>query len=388
VNGAGSPPDPDRPRERIATVGMSIDDPCGVHDHAVGLARALDADGFSSTWHWLRRGGPTFRRANSELRSWTRELGRELALERPDAVLLHYSVFAHSHRGVPVLVAPLLSALRRSHVPIVTFMHEYAYPWHLGGLRGKAWASTQRVALIALMSACAEAVVSADARARWLRSRAWLPRREISVAPVFSNLPPASEQVQAGAGDRIGLFGYAHEGVALEIVVGALADLRRRGQAAELVLLGAPGEASPAGARWQRAARREGLDGVLSFSGRLNAQDLSNELARCAVLLFAERGGPTSRKTTLAASLASGRPVVVLDGQNSWAQLLSSQAAVLAQPSARSLADAVAALLGDRRTSERQGERGRQFAAAAMSVEHSAQIVGAALARSLDRARR
>lgn len=376
------------PGARVDSIGISIDQPCGVRDHAVLLAEALARGGCSCPLHWLSRRGKSLAAERADVRAWAQTLTRELQRTPPDAALLHYSVFAFSHRGVPVFVSPVLGALRDRHVPLVTFMHEFAYPWHLGGVRGKLWAATQRMALREVVGASAAIVVSSDARAEWFRERPWLARRQMFVAPVFSNLPVARARATSerssddGVVARVGLFGYAHEGVAIDTVLDALRLRLDDGEQLELVLLGAPGRASPAGARWQHAAAERGLAGAIGFSGHLPAQDLADELARCEVLLFAERGGPTSRKTTLAASLASRRPVVALDGRNTWSELLQARAAVVAAPDARSLADALARLLCDRDERARQGERGRAFAQRAMSVEQSARIISCALANA------
>jgi hypothetical protein len=233
---------------RVGVVGDSIGQPCGVHDHATLLAGALELRGMSCSLHWLSKSGGSLRASGAELRAWTRTLADELSRARADALLLHYSVFALSHRGVPLFVRPLLSALREPRLPLVTFMHEYAYPWRLGGLRGVAWAATQRVALIDAMRASSAVVVSADPRASWLRSRRWLPDRPVSVAPVFSNLPPAGADAGPVVADQLGLFGYAHEGVDAETVLDALALLREWGSPCRIVLLGAPGRDSSAGA--------------------------------------------------------------------------------------------------------------------------------------------
>jgi glycosyltransferase involved in cell wall biosynthesis len=371
---------------RVDSIGISIDQPCGVHDHAVLLAAALGDAGCVCALHWLSRPGKPLGAERAGLRAWAQDLTDELRRTPPDALLLHYSVFAFSYRGVPVFVRPVLAALRDRQVPLVTFMHEFAYPWRLGGVRGTVWAATQRLALIEVVRASAAIVVSSDARAEWFLSRPWLARRPTFVAPVFSNLPAPAERAPDGARvARLGLFGYAHEGVAADTVLDALRMLRDDGEEVELVLLGAPGRASPAGARWQQAVDQRGLTGAVGFSGLLPAQDLSDELSRCTVILFAERGGPTSRKTTLAASLASGRPVVALDGANSWPQLLGAGAAVVVPPDARSLASALARLLADDAERARQGERGRAFARREMSVEQSARIIGDALARASGR---
>jgi glycosyltransferase involved in cell wall biosynthesis len=113
----------------------------------------------------------------------------------------------------------------------------------------------------------------------------------------------------------------------------------------------------------------------LSFSGTLSPQDLSDALAACDVLLSAEPTGPTSRKTTLAASLASGRPVVALDGPRRWSELIRSDAALVVPPTAAALADATGDLLEDEGRRIALGARGSAFAKQMMSVEGSAEIV-------------
>jgi glycosyltransferase involved in cell wall biosynthesis len=399
---------------RVAVVGISTDDPCGVRDHAALLAQALAGERIECTPHWLSRTPGSLASARRELSAWTDALAGELRREHADAVLLHYSVFAFAHRGVPLFARPVLQATRAAGLPLVTFMHEYAYPWRLGGVRGDVWAATQRLVLRDVVRASRRLVVSGETRADWLRSRAWLARRPISVAPVFSNLPAAVEgtlgpaaaspaaqaaapvapsapaQARAPVAGRIGLFGFGHEGVDSATVLDALRALRERevGREVELTLLGAPGSPSTAAARWRREAAARGLAGAIGFSGRLPALELAGALAGCEVLLFAERGGATSRKTTLAASLASGRPVVALDGANTWRELSRARAAVIVEPDGAALADAVARLLEDRPGRERQGALGRGFAERAMSVERSASVVGAALIAAIEQARR
>lgn len=365
---------------RIAAVGVSTGTTCGVHDHAVLLAAALERENVSCALHWRWRSDEASGASRSSTREWTRELTAELDRARPDAVLVHYSVFAYSYRGIPLLVHPVFAALRKLGVPIVTVLHEYAYPWKRDGLRGTAWAASQRALLFAVMRASGGVVATAAFRADWLASRRWLPHRPMTVAPVFSNLPSPSP---GASGDRrgnvVGLFGYGHSGAAVALVLDAVRLLELRGVPVELVLLGAPGHASPAGEAWLRAAEARGIENPPAFSGTLPAQELSDALARCDVLLSAEPAGPTSRKTTLAASLASGRPVLAIDGPRRWAELIGSQAAVVVAPTAIALGDALGALLDDEDSREEIGARGRAFAQRSMSVQSSARVVAGLL---------
>jgi glycosyltransferase involved in cell wall biosynthesis len=374
VDAAAPPP---RDALRAAVVGVSESQTCGVHDHAALLSAALIGERVSCSEHWLWRRERSIAGARSEFQRWTGALPAELAAAEAEAAILHYSVFSYSYRGLPLFVKPTLEALRRSGLPLITILHEYVYPWGMGGAHGKAWALTQGARLATVMRASAAVVVTAPARGEWLASRPWLPRREIAFAPVFSNLPaPDLSQPRPRRADRvIGLFGYAYEGAAVSLVLDALRLLRDRGVSTRLQLRGAPGRESAAAGAWLAGARARGIEDALSFSGVLAAGDLSEALRGCDVLLHPEPSGPTSRKGTLAASLASGRPVVAIDGPRRWLELIDADVAMVVEPTAWALADGLGALLDDERRREALGARGGEFARTAMGVERSARVV-------------
>ncbi|MGH2855694.1 MAG: glycosyltransferase, partial [Solirubrobacteraceae bacterium] len=358
-----------RPALRVAVVGMSAGPTCGARDHAVLLAEGLSRKHVSCSLHWLTRSTESMPAARAEVRAWARALAAELDRDRPDAVLLHYSVFAYAHRGLPLFVSATLSALRSSRVPVLTVLHEFVYPWRHGGWRGKVWALTQRACLIGVMRLSAAVVSTTDFRAEWLASRPWLPQRRAVVAPVFSNLPPPAAAPPAPRPDPVvGLFGYSYQGAAVALVLDAVRRVRDRGRDVRLALLGAPGHPSAAAQTWLDAARAHGVEQALSFSGTLAAQDLSNALAACEILLFVDASGPSSRKGTLAGSLASGRPVIAIDGPRRWSELIRREAAAVVPPTSRALAEAIAALLADEHARAALGARGRAFAEQRMSV--------------------
>jgi glycosyltransferase involved in cell wall biosynthesis len=353
----------------VALVGMSVGAICGVRDHAFILAKALEKQGASCSTHWLMRSEDSLWGSRAEIRSWAAQVGAELQESRPDVAVLQYSVFDYTHRGIPMFVHPTLSAVRRARVPVVAFLHEPAYPWRRGGWRGSVWASSQRAALVELMRTARAAMVTVDFRASWLASRRWLPRRPLAVAPAFSNLPlPSGSSRPSGGEPAIGIFGYSYENIDRSVVLDALRIIRDGGVAARLRLLGAPGRSSESGEQWLELAGERGVSEALTFSGTLHAQALSDELAACDVLLFADSAGPSSRKGSLAAALASGRPVVAIDGHNTWDELVRADVVRVVEPSARALADGAAALIRDRAAADGQGARGRAFHEQKMGV--------------------
>ena len=369
---------------RATVLGISTTEICGVRDHATLLAEELRRRGTACEMRWLQRRASGWRQERAEVAAYARELRTALAAERPDVAILHYSVFSFSHRGLPLYVRVPAAALRAAGVPVVTVVHEAVYPWTIGGPRGKVWALSQRAALVEVVRSSSALLLTADFRADWFASRPWLPRRPIAVAPVYSNLPPPSPGARdAAEADTIGLFGFSYEGADSATVLDALADLRRgRRPQARLRLLGAPGPDSPAARSWSEQARARGVDQAISFSGMLAPQQLSDVLARCAVLLFAGAGGPSSRKGSLAGSLASGSPVVALDGPRTWRELRDGETIRIVSRNAVALAGALAELLDDEATREAIGARGRRFAEHEMgvgrTVEALEQLLGGA----------
>lgn len=371
--GAGGP--------RTAALGISTTAICGVRDHGALLAAALEREGLPCSTHWLDRRAGTLNAARAQVGAWTQALPAELTGTHAEAALLHYSVFSYSHRGLPLFTRPVLAAVRRAKLPLVTLLHEFVYPWRRDGVRGAAWALSQRALLIDVMRSSDALVTTTDFQAEWLASRRWLAKRPIAVAPVFSNLPESDMRRQSERSDAasIGLFGYAYGRETVALVAGALRVLQDRGVDAQLRLLGAPGAASPPGEAWLAAARESGLRHAPSFSGLLGAQQLSDALAGCELLLFVDPLGPNSRKTTLAASLASGSPVLALDGPRRWAELADARAAEIVARSPQALADAFGGLLADAQARERLAARGRQFAEQRMSAPRAAHTIAALL---------
>lgn len=363
---------------RLVVAGVSRAPVCGVRDHAIRLAAALQRAGACVSIVWTEDAGGQ----PSSLARWTADLARRCQEDKADAVLLHYSVFAFSRHGVPTGVPLLAARLRRLGVPVVLIAHEYAYPWGQRGWRGAVHAIAQRAVLVPLVSVCGAAVVTTSGRQRWLSTRRWLPQRSVGFAPVFTNISPGprAASIRPVQG-RIGLFSFGAEGLAADLVVDAVAEVSRRCPQAHLALIGAPGPGGPAGERWRRAASRAGCP--LSFTGIVDETEVSSELAACSVIVFPDPGGPSSRKTSLAAALAHGKAVVALDGPNTWGDLVTASAVTVVAPHRRALSRELCRLLLDPVANAEASERAHDFHEAHLSTATTVEVVLAAIFDSI-----
>jgi len=231
-------------------------------------------------------------------------------------------------------------------------------------------ALSHRAALPTVVRHCDALAVTSERRASWLATRQWLPRRPVVFVPVFSNLPPAAaEAIHEKYSPSIGVFGFGGPGVDVELVAGALATLRGRGRKVRLVLIGAPGPNGAAARRWWQALEDRGSLSALRFTGVQAPRELARELARVDVLVFPDRSGPDSRRTTLAAGLALGRAVLAVDGPERWGRAVSERALVVAPPDPQAFAVELERLLDDRALRKEQGARAAAFYGRFMAPE-------------------
>lgn len=366
----GTPPTVPPPRVLVA--GISGGPVCGVREHARILSTALREEGIAAEVEWQE--GPV---GAATVRALARSIERR-SQQAPGAVILQYSVFAYSWRGIPVAVPLVAWRLWRLATPVILFAHEYAYPWGRRGWRGLIHAVTQRAALVPLVAASSAVVVATSERESWFRSRSWLPARPVRVAPVFSNIArhPSADYV-GEVKCRVGVFSFGAEGLAAEVVAEGVAAARRHEPDAHLVLIGSPGADSAAGRRWQRAAEVAGCP--VSFTGLGTEVEVSRALAACQVVVFPDPAGPTSRKTSLAAALSHTRPVVALDGPETWRDLVGARAVELVEPTAAALGRSLTRLFSDAAARTTLAKGGAAFSGAALSAESAARTVIALL---------
>lgn len=356
------------PGSRILVAGSSTSDVCGVRDHAEILSASLAKAGVGVETVWEESG--------DSLPVWhlARVIVERCRRVQPDAVLLEYSVFAFSWRGIPVVVPLLAWALRRVGVPVILFAHEFAYPWRRRGWRGWLHAVSQRVALAPLVATADALIVTTDNRVEWMQSRWWLPGRPVICAPVFSNISVSSSasSVEEIPG-RVGIFSFGAECLEDTLVTAAIARVTRVVPDAHLLLIGAPGPDSAAGRRWKQVADEAGCP--VMFTGAVEEDEVSTQLSTCPVMLFPDPAGPSSRKTSLAAALAHGRAVIALDGPERWKEFLGADAVVMVEPSPERLAASLGHLLTDPAERSRIGGNARAFAEQHQSPARAAEQV-------------
>lgn len=370
---------------RVLMVGASEPGPCGVANYDAVVRRELEAAGVQTSVVWWRRdAGASRARTRRGLEEWLSATALESERFAPSVVLWHYSVFTYSYRGLPIFARRAARGLQAEGVPVVALLHEFVFePWRALGARGALYAVTHRLALRSVLAACAAAIVTTEHRMDHLQSRPWLPRRPLGFVPVCSTVPQdeleraAREVRPANDHPVVGVFGFGTPNFQAELLVEAMRRIRRRGPAAELRLIGAPGRDSEQGRRWIRAA--DSGDRVpLTFSGVVEPRELLQELALCDLLVHPEPG-PSSRRTTFATALALGRPSVVLADANGWHAAIEHAAIRAAPAEPAGLAAVVDELLWDPAARDALGERARRFHASSQAPRVVARQLQAAL---------
>ena len=369
----------------LHTIGVAPAEASGVRDYGRLLEAELERRGFAVVRHWLPGEGD---RLSTAFRISARVLTLGLRVPPRTSVLWHYSPVVHGWRGVPGFGVLAGAILRARGCRVVTVLHELAYTYRPGidPPRARVKAAAQNLALSAVLAGSTHIVVTTDRRAAALRARNPGLESRIRVIPVFPTIPrgvaPDGGIERAGRGAAcsfvVGVPGYAGDGVRPDIVLAAareLGDVR-------IVLLGAPGPASQGGREWSRLASEQGLEDRLEFTGVVDAATLSRRLAECTVVVLPNEEGPSSRKTTLAAALAQGLPVVSLNGYNRWDEVVDAGALVVVPNEGSALASVLVRLRDSPAERAALGAKAAAFAAERMSVEAAADVFVELLAAS------
>jgi glycosyltransferase involved in cell wall biosynthesis len=358
----------------VTTVGAVPPGPSGVRDYGRALADQLRSRGVTVNEVWLENPGD---RLSKAMIVSGRLLATGLRRTPPKHLLWHYSPVAYGCRGIPLHGVLLGAVLRARGSCVVTVLHELAYTYRPGvdSIRGRLMAVSQRCALQAVLRGSSEVIVTTDKRRIGLIGRF---ERPVHLIPVFSTIPTSAALPSQDGSFLIGVLAYAGDGVRPDILIDALPTLGPP-DGFRVVLLGAPGPESRDGQRWQALARQRGLLSSLTFTGVLEAEELSRCLAECTVVALMNDEGPSSRKTSLAAALAHGLPVISIDGDNRWNDVVEA-AAIRLVPNEP---DALGRALLDLRESPREraalGERAARFAKEHMNLDLAAEFIASRL---------
>ena len=277
------------------------------------------------------RAAGALRDALAEARAWTAELPDAVRAERAEAIVLHYSCFATAYRGIPLLARPLAGALRRARLPVVAVMHELTYPFGREGLRGMLWASHP---------ASGAAGDAPGGRRRRGHDRGAPP---VAAQPSLAAAAPGRLRARllepaAAACERRSVIPRRLARCARRCS-GTPSTAPPRSSCARCARLSGPSAARAPADRLARSrlrsrqglARQRGESWASPSAFRSPAFSTpSRSRTRWRpldLLLFADPPGPTSRKGTLAGSLASGTAVLALDGPSTWAELRDAERA-------------------------------------------------------------
>ena len=356
----------------LHSIGVAPAQASCVRDYGSLLDAELRSRGIAVTSHWFENDGD---RLTAVLGASARLVGLGLTLPRTSSVIWHYSPVSYGFRGLPIFGVLVGVALRARRCRVVSVLHELAYAYRPDIDRRRAWvkAFVQELALRVVLAGSAEIVVTTDLRGEDVRRRA-RPGAGLRVIPVFPTIPVRRAGRPSDAAGRpfvIGVPGYAGDGVRPDILLEALNLLGLAGEV-RVVLLGAPGPGSADGRRWSQLAIEHGCADCLEFTGVVDPEELSRRFAESVVVVLVNEEGPSGRKTTLAAALAHGLPVVSLDGYNRWDEVIEAGALQVVPADASALASALAALRDSPTARAALGMRGAAFADAHMSLRVAA----------------
>jgi glycosyltransferase involved in cell wall biosynthesis len=313
----------------VRHLGVSRARDCGVRDYASGLDEAMRTEGVDSRVTWRNLG-----RQRSPVQGMRQDLAFAAALgaATEDVVVWHYSPFAHGARGLPI--APLIVGwLRRPCGLLVVVLHELTFPRGVNGARGWVWRKWQDACLRMLLRAAHGVMVTTNDRRALVEE--FRPGVRVLERPVWNTIPRQAPLTPVPG--RIGVFGWGSFTDAAQLVLTALSTVRHQHEGLEVVLLGGDPDGASALA-WQKPANGSPVNEAVRFTGYLEPADLDRELASLEIFLHADLVGPTARKTTLAAALSRGLPIVAFAGSQTWAELDQSDGVLLAPTAASGLA--------------------------------------------------
>jgi len=279
-----------------------------------------------------------------------RWLGRELARDRPDRILVQYVPHAFGLKAMNLPFAAWLAVRARRVAPIWVMFHEVAFPFVRRPLRHNLVAVVNRVMARAIAGAADRMLVSIPG---WNDSLGKIcPRaRPAEWLPVPCNVATAAEpEVVAAARSQyapdpaaplVGHFGTFGR-LITDLLEPAVVGLLRTDPRARVLLIGRGSERYHV----HISASHPDLAGRVAGTGELPPAGVAAHLRACDMLLQPYPDGVSSRRGSVMAGLANRVPVVTNLGilsESLWAA--STGIAVVPGPDHAALAAAVVEVL-------------------------------------------
>jgi glycosyltransferase involved in cell wall biosynthesis len=309
-----------------------------------------------------------------------RLLRRELrALPSDTRILVQWVPTAFGWRMMNLPFALMLFRLPGRRLDL--FIHEVG--WDVGG-------ETARRALAGIVHRVMTFCAARSARRIYVTIPAWgqrlsllgaraLPKdEEVSWVPVSSNVPDRADERRVAELRRallarthqqrvlvghFGIYGRFHMALMPHVVARILDEAQDR----TFVLVGRGGEAL----RDYIAKERPELAARIVATGGLSPEDVSTHLAACDVLVQPYDDGASTRRGTLMAGVALGRPTIANRGR-STEELWSAEKAIQLTDShaPHAFAGAVTKILADANLRERLSENARRLHAERFAMTH------------------
>jgi glycosyltransferase involved in cell wall biosynthesis len=304
-----------------------------------------------------------------------RVLDERLDAEGADArLLVQYVGNVFGMRGANVPFCRWVHARHQRGQDVRVMFHEpyLYYRWRPDHL---AVAAAERVMARLMVRAASRLYLST---ATWRRYLSRFDPRTVeraSVLPIPSAIPrvEAPDRVAStrraalrGRAQLVGHFG-TYGGHVAPPLAETLASLLDRDAATAVACIGGGSEAFVA----RLVARHPALAGRITATGRAPANDVSCWLQACDLLVQPYPDGVTTRRTSVMAGLANGRPVLTVDGPLTEAIWRDSGAVACARGDPAALADMAHRLLHDGAAREALGAQGLATYESCFALRHT-----------------
>jgi glycosyltransferase involved in cell wall biosynthesis len=323
-------------------------------DRSAGVLAYHPGDGVDAIDEYCRRLAAALRQDGDPVRYLRDGLASlRRGAPAPAWILLQYNPFAWGRWGfAPGLLRDAALVRRRTGSPLALMVHE---AWvDMEDLRTTVMGAWQRLQLHTLLRGVDLVLTSTEALAGRLGSAALHVPIAATVTPARTTPSAARAELGLGDGFVVALFGRGNPARALDHAEAAVSALARASNGAPLTVLNLGADAPP-------LRTVPGIE--VRTPGPLTPVALSRHLWASDLMLLPFTDGVSTRRTTLMAALAHGRPVLGLRGDATDSVLLEHPDAMVltraGDPGA--FARAAVELAGDRDQLRATGDAGRRL---------------------------